>query len=418
MASMEAFAQPLSSFNFAEIEIRGNASLSDEEVASLCDITSTRNYNSSDLGNLVQCLGQTDRFSEVSLETEGRNLVVNVIEAPEFTGLLDISVSADTDLGVGARLYIEDRDLFDMGVVGFAEMEASREEKTVIVGLANPGFMETASTLGLSLRYSEVAYDDAAYQVRRLAVSPYLQYPTSPNVSLTLSAGAQIDELYNIDATASPILLGEATRRELIFLRGTFSATIQPDADLRTQIGIDASQTFTWMDAEPHSSITTARLRARTELIPERLSFGLEIGGSHIESLGEESSLIIDRQFLGGRNLRGFAHRGIGPVDGEQFLGGNSSAYILVETDSPIADVQGVGLSGGVFANAGAVWNLDNTSGFIDPVDDNAQLRSAVGVALTARFGELPLTAYYARPLDKLDTDIVQEFGLAISSKF
>lgn len=412
------WGQSSGGFRFDGIDVQGNTRLSDAEVLNSCGLDAGRTYQSADLNAAVQCLGESGEYQAVSLGTEGRTLIVSVQEAPRYTGLLDVSVTAEIERGLSARLYVEDRDLFGRGLRGSSELEVAREEKTLAFDLVSPDILSSGYEGGVALSYGRYTYDEAAYSFERLTFAPFLRMPIAEGQSVTLSAGVQLDEISDVDTSTSPILIDEAGQRTSPFVRVRYAGRFEPEGAMPTRIGLDASQTLLGLGQDHLSSITTARVRTISEIVPDRLSLAFEVSGGHIESLADDPSRVLDRFFLGGSGFRGFSQRGIGPVDGSQFLGGNSSFLLVAETNSLIGTLAGIDFSGGIFGNVGAVWNLDNTAGFTDPVDDDAKLRSAVGLSLTVQVGEVPLNLYYAHPVAKEDQDQTQEFGLEISTRF
>jgi outer membrane protein insertion porin family len=71
-----------------------------------------------------------------------------------------------------------------------------------------------------------------------------------------------------------------------------------------------------------------------------------------------------------------------------------------------------------VFADAGSVWGLDNTSGFTTSVDDSRHINAASGLTLTAQFGNVPVTLFYAKPIKKQNDSVEENFGISLSAKF
>lgn len=413
-----AWGQSADGVQFSGIDVRGNTRLSDIEVQALCRLDVLRTYQSADLQAAVECLGESGKFKAVSFNTEGRTLIVNVEEAPQYTGLLDVSITADTDRGLSGRVLIEDRDLFDRGLHASGELEVHREEKTLALGLTDPDVFESGYQGGVTLSFGRYTYDDAAYKFDQLTVAPFVRVALSEAQALTFRVGIQADEMYDIYPDASPILLLENGKRTSPFVSLQYTGQFKPEVSLPTRISVDASQTFLGIGEDHVSSITKARVKLVSEIVPERLSFALELEGGHIENLGSEPTRVVDRFFLGGSNFRGFGPRGIGPTDGGQFLGGNSYAVVQAETNSPIATVAGSAISGGIFTDLGAVWGLDNAVGFTNPVDDDFRLRASVGLSMTVQIGDVPLNLYYAHPLGRATPDKTQSFGLAVSTKF
>ncbi|TAG31552.1 MAG: hypothetical protein EAZ40_00425 [Rhodobacterales bacterium] len=413
-----ALSQTAPGIEFDEITVRGNARLSETEVKALCGLDASRTYRSADLDAVVKCLSDSSEFKAVGLETEGRTLIVNVTEAPKYTGLLDVSVTASTDRGLSGRVFIEDRDFLARGLRASGEVELSSEEKTLTLGLAGPDLFGFGYESGVTLAFGRFTYDSAAYKFDRLTVAPFVRVTLSEGQDLTFRAGYQADEMYDVDPNASPILLLENGTRSSPFVSLQYAGEFTPRFALPTRLSVDASQAFTGLGGDHLSSVTHARLKMVTEMLPKRLDVAMEIEGGHIESLGTGSTRVVDRFFLGGSSLRGFGARGIGPVDGGQFLGGNSYAVLRLETNSPVATVAGAAVSGGVFSDLGVVWGLDNAAGFIDPVDDDAKLRASVGLSVTVQIGDVPLNVFYAQPVEHQPGDQIQKFGFAVSTKF
>ena len=170
-------------------------------------------------------------------------------------------------------------------------------------------------------------------------------------------------------------------------------------------------------------SVTTTMLagvesRAWREEVALRAEF--EAGG--IFSYDDYSTWILDR-YRGGTRIRGFEPNGIGPRDlaapNEDALGGNYFWALRTEMQFPLGLPEEYGIKGGLFADAGSVWGLQNTTGYDGvEVDDGMHVRAAVGASLfwTTPIG--PLRFNFAKALKKEDYDEEQSFDLTISTKF
>lgn len=403
---------------FNDIRVAGNERLTQAEVLDLCEITAERSYNSESLQAMVGCLGESGRFRDVGLSAEGGDLIITVDEAPNYTGFFDISVSADTDRGVSGRLEVQDRDLFDRGLIGGFEIEAAQEEQSARATLANPDLWGRGWTGGVTLSFQNVAYDDQNYSYRRGMLAGFLEMPLAEQQSLTFRVGLQGDEMFDIAATASPILQREEGERVSLFVSLGYDAVFLPESRPNTRFELQVSQAFVGLGEDYLFSTTLLRAQAATAVIPDRLnlSFGLEAG--HIESLGEDGPQALDRFQLGGASFRGFAPRGVGPSDGGERLGGTSYAVASFDTNTPLAQFGQVQVEGGVFVDVGAVWGLADTAGFANPVDDGLQWRSTFGVSVTANIGSVPVTLYYAEPIRSAPGDNLQQFGLSLQTRF
>lgn len=157
----------------------------------------------------------------------------------------------------------------------------------------------------------------------------------------------------------------------------------------------------------------SATVRAKTQ--GERFSFGAGMSGGYIAPLGSGRTSIADRFQLGGESLRGFSERSIGPKENGYALGGNSFAVVRLEGDMRLASFSNVEVRGGLFAEAGSVWGLSQSP---TSIDTSANIRSSVGVSLAVEVGDVPISVFYAVPVDHEVSDDIQRFGFSLSRRF
>jgi outer membrane protein insertion porin family len=120
-----------------------------------------------------------------------------------------------------------------------------------------------------------------------------------------------------------------------------------------------------------------------------------------------------ERWFLGGRQMRGFDYRGVGPVENLYPIGGATALYGTLEYRRPLVKNIQPGtyreieaIQGGVFVDAGV----------LDPSDfslDFGELRVSAGVLFGISF-PLPLTFSFGFPLRSGDGDDEQVFEFDI----
>lgn len=141
-------------------------------------------------------------------------------------------------------------------------------------------------------------------------------------------------------------------------------------------------------------------------------------GAGHIQGFGSDSDLRVFDYFKSNdRMIRGFEYNGIGPVDGNDHLGGATYFNASAEAQFPIPVVpESFGLRGAVFADAATLYGSNLEA--VDPGSVASQWRASVGVGLlwASPFG--PLRIDYAMPVAKQDTDNTQEFNFGISTRF
>ena len=73
---------------------------------------------------------------------------------------------------------------------------------------------------------------------------------------------------------------------------------------------------------------------------------------------------------------------------------------------------------GGLFADIGSLWALDDTNGSMGEVYDGFEPRSSVGVSLFVETPFAPLRFNYAFPIQYEDTDVLERFRFTIQTRF
>lgn len=185
--------------------------------------------------------------------------------------------------------------------------------------------------------------------------------------------------------------------------------------------GFDLSTSFTiatsagdreWASAEISGQFNTA--------LPHGFVLAVSGEAGQIAGLNGHDVNIVDRAFLGNPSPRGFAYGGIGPRDRtatvDTALGGNTFVTFSVElraaTPHPAITI-------GAFADAGALWNLDRTTGGASgTIDDSYALNASVGLSLywDTPVGLMQLNV--AKPIDRRDGDEVEQVSLNLNFDF
>ena len=245
-------------------------------------------------------------------------------------------------------------------------------------------------------------------------------------------------------AAATPTGLRYATR--LFWQQDSlsdFSDTISPlvkPLDASTAIGVGASlgySTFTGTGPletgfDIGATVTLATPAGDREWLATELTAQyntpltrgaiLAVSGEagQISARGDSTVGIIDRAFLGNPSPRGFSYAGLGPRDltdtVDTALGGNryvvSSVEVRVPTPNPDLTVA-------AFADAGALWDLDTTTGgAAGEIDDSYDLRTSVGLSVywDSSFGLVQLNI--AKPVDTVAGDQEEQVSLNLNFRF
>ena len=112
--------------------------------------------------------------------------------------------------------------------------------------------------------------------------------------------------------------------------------------------------------------------------------------------------------------LRGFERGKVGPVDNNDFIGGNHVTTLNLSATLPNI-VEGLdNLDVGVFIDAANVWGVDYNSS----LDDKSTIRTSTGVAFNLLTPIGPLSFSFANPLTKASSDKTETVRFRLGTQF
>jgi outer membrane protein insertion porin family len=111
--------------------------------------------------------------------------------------------------------------------------------------------------------------------------------------------------------------------------------------------------------------------------------------------------------------LRGFEAFGVGPITGDNHIGGNYSAYTNFSSTFPNPLPDRLRATSIMFIDFGNVWGVD-----FDESLDADKIRSSMGVSLDWKSPLGPLSFVFAESLNSSSTDKTESFSFRIGSSF
>ena len=133
-----------------------------------------------------------------------------------------------------------------------------------------------------------------------------------------------------------------------------------------------------------------------------------------VNSLNDEDVRISDRINLPRKNLRGFKFRSIGPVDNNDYVGGNYAASVNFDTTLPMILPSLETIDFKYFIDVGNVWGVD----YSDSIDDSNKIRSSTGLAVDWFTPIGPMNFSLAQDISKASTDKTEGFQFNIGTTF
>jgi len=348
---------------------------------------------------------------------------VNVEEAP--TGSLGFGASFSTDSGAGLNASFSERNFLGRGQSLSFGIDTSAATRSLNFAFSEPAFLGRDVSFGFSANYTTTEADSAAtFGTLNYGIRPSFGFPLSTNSRLGVYYNYNVENIRNVPATSSPILIAEegefaTSSVGYDFVYDTRGTGLNPSAGVQMRFG----QEFAGIGGDREYIVTTASASAETAILREEVSLRATLEGGALNMLAGNSR-VTERFRLNSRQLRGFEPNGVGPRDlsdtatDDDALGGNYYIAARFETAFPLGLPEEYGVSGGLFYDIGTVWGLDNTAGLLGPVDDGMNWRQSIGFSVFWDTQIGPLRFNFSRVLDAEAYDQTRSFDFTIEARF
>ena len=157
------------------------------------------------------------------------------------------------------------------------------------------------------------------------------------------------------------------------------------------------------------NSFETSRYQKISETVT-KVSFY----GKAVNTLSNEDVRISKRLFMPSSKLRGFEAGKIGPVDNNDYIGGNYISALNFSATLPTLLPSFQNMDFSIFVDAANVWGVDYDSA----IDDNNKIRSSTGVAMDILTPIGPLNFSLSQPITKSSTDKTEGFRFNLGTTF
>ncbi len=424
-------------FRVGRVNIAGNTKTKDKVIRREIPLQPGDMFNSVELETTKARLDNLQYFSNVEATgSPGGSGYrdVDILVEEKATGSVGVGIGFSSIDSIVGFLTLEQSNFditnpwnFTGGGQRFAmNLRAGSEQSEFSVSVTEPWFLDQQLALGTELFYKESSYFSDFYDQTNLGAAVSLRKPFGPKGSIR--AEYRLEEI-EIDSSVSALDYGgKGNQSELSdaqiggnYLRSALSlnyvydsrdSLLLPRSGEKIDVGITLAGGVIGGDDNTFSFSTRGakywNLKWDTILsVNGELAFVNSVDGEEIP--------IFERMFLGGgRTLRGFEFRDIGPRDTgftNEVYGGNSLGYVSLEYTIPIIET----VRAAVFTDNGFV-NADSWDA--SPGDLYSDI--GVGIRLKLPISPLPLALDYAIPVATPDQEADKggQFNFSLSTQF
>ena len=368
-------------------------------------------------------------FSNVEITTTPGSapdrVILNTQVQERATGEFTIGGGYSTDAGLLADIGLRERNLVGTGIDGRINLTLAQRRSQVDLSVTDPQFLERNLAAGGDVfLVQRDLRDTSGYRERRAGFALRMGYEINEYLRQSWAYSLVDRELFDVDPNVSRFIREQEGRTLLSQVSTTVTydrrdSRIEPRRGYVVRVGMD------W--AGLGGDVSYLRFRADGQYyIPFERLLGdpdyvlvLAAGGGYLSPYGDRDTRIVDRFFLGGENLRGFALGGAGPrdVSTNDSLGGQTLWTSSAEFRFPLPVPSELGFIGRAFVDVGSLTGLpSNVTG--PEVRDEADPRVGVGIGISWRSPIGLINIDLAQAVVKKDYDETQVFRLGFGTRF
>lgn len=403
------------------INITGNVRTLDRVVRREFRVVEGDAFNASKIRRSITRVEDLNFFDKVNVQqAEGSapdKAVINVEVEEKSTGSLSIGGGFSSSVGALAEFSIRERNLLGKGQDLSLSARVAQRQSTIDLSFTEPYFLDRELAAGFDLFHTTSDQQSVgSYDSESTGGSLRMGYPVTSKLRQSWSYSLRTSKVSNVRADASSYIKAQegsntisSVGHALIYDRR--NSKVHPTEGYYLQMNNDVAG----LGGDVSYFRNVLSSGAFYKFADGWVLSGRARGGI-ITGLGEDVRL-LDRFFLGGDRLRGFADGGVGPRDSatRDSLGGeliyNGSAELTV----PLGLPKEMGIGGKVFADAGSVTEV-NPGGA--NVLDSASLRASAGVGITWTSPLGPISLDFGQALIKESYDQTEVMRINFGTKF
>lgn len=406
------------------IDIEGNTATLDKVIRRQFDAVEGDPFNPREIreaANRIRAL-RFFAYDDVSARSGSAadKMIIDVTLQERPTGNVSFGGNYNTASGISAVATYKETNFLGRGQALDFSFQKGESNTRYSINFVEPALMGQNARFGLNMGRFQTDNENALYDTTVSSFTPSLGFAVADNANLNLRYHLSAEDLTNV-TSASLVLQNEEDAGQLTTSALGYALTydsrssgLNPDAGVLLRL----DQEYAGVGGDNNYLKTSAHATAQTTILDDRITLKATLEGGLL-NYASGNSRVTDRFFMGSQVMRGFAPNGIGPRDDTtgDALGGDRFAVARLEAQFPIGLPEEYGISGGLFYDAGSLWEVGETFGETVNYNDFT-VRQVIGASIFWDTPIGPLRFNWTEALSKQTGDIEQGFELTVSAEF
>ena len=398
------------------INIFGNNITRENVIRNQLEIDEGDFYNDILLNKSINNIKSLNYFkkveSEIITDDTNNDKIVNISLEEKPTGEIGAVAGAGTSGGT-IGFFIKENNFLGKGLKISSDFTLNSESVKGSFFVNNPNFNDTDKSVYAGIEATETdRLKDFGYKSNRTGLSYGTDFEFFDDLNLGIGNKNYYQKI-ETDSSASALL----QKQEGDYWDSYVNLDFTYDKRNQKFKTTDGFRNFYSIElpviSETNTLSNTYDYRFFTQLYDNNVtSFSFFAKASN--SISGDDIKLTERNFLPSSKLRGFESGKIGPIDGNDFVGGNYASSININSTLPQILEENQNIDFSIFLDAGNVWGVDYDSS----INDSNKIRSAAGIGVDWLTPIGPLNFSLSQPISKADTDKTESFRFNIGTSF
>ena len=401
-------------FYVEKINILGNSYTLEEVIRHSFIVDEGDPYNEILFNKSINELKAKNIFGSVkSKMTEGSNpglKIIDITVEEKPTGEISLGAGLGTSGGsIGGG--IKENNFLGKGISLNTNATISKNSVKGKFVYSKPNFNDTDNTLFTSIKSTSSDFlSDSGYKTSNFGFSLGTSFQQYEGLYFAPEISSSMEKL-KTNNTASSTLKKQAGD----YLDIYFNYSLNYDQRDKSYKPTDGFRTLFYQELpllSENNEIVNSFDYIKYQSLMSEMVARIAFHGKAVNGLSNDVR-ISKRLYIPTQKLRGFEKGKIGPMENNDYIGGNYISTINVSTTLPQAlpSFQNTDIS--LFLDAANMWGVDYNKSI-----DNSKVRSSFGVAIDLLTPAGPLNFSLSQPITKSKTDITERFRFNLGTTF
>ena len=350
--------------------------------------------------------------SNVQNEINTNDKLIDIIVEEKPTGEIGASLGFGTD-STNLAFFVKENNYLGKGIGLTANISAGTDRLKGLISITNPNFNDSDKLVYGSLEATEIdRLTDYGYKTNRTGFSYGTNFELLNDFTLGIG-NSNFYEKIETDASASTLQKAQEGDYWDTFINLDFNYD-KRNQKFKTTDGFRSIYSINLPIISETNTLTNSyTYNLYSELYENNVtsvSFFLKTANS----ITNENIKLTERIFLPANKLRGFKNGGVGPKDGNDYIGGNYASSINITSTLPQILEQNENIDFNVFLDMGNVWGVDYNSS----INKSNKIRSSVGIGAEWLTPVGPLSFSLSETITKADSDSTESFRFDLGTTF